>query len=179
MNRLFEAREFSSVADGTRVAPVFNAFDANSPALPPDAFGKASLALGEIRPGAASRPHLHPVVSQVTWVLEGSLLVRMKALSEAQDYELRVAAGQAVLTEPMTLLQLVNADRERTARTLYVVTPAYVSLPGADGYDDAVVLDQDWEFLAQSGFPMPQIDGDAVKRRRLAALERLRAIRAG
>jgi len=177
MNHLFEAGKFFSVPDGTRVAPLFNPFAANAPALPPDAFGTASLALGEIPPGVASRPHLHPVVSQIAWVLEGSLLVRMKGSSDTQAYELKVAAGQAVLTEPMTLLQLVNPDRRRPARTLYVVTPPYVSLP-EDGYDDAVVLEQDWEALAENGFPMPRIDLDAVGQRRLAALERLRAIRA-
>jgi hypothetical protein len=178
MNRVFEAREFFPVPDGTRVAPVFSPFDINQSGLPPGAFEEASVAVGEIPPGVASRAHLHPVVSQVTLVLEGNLLVRMKGLGETQAYELAVAAGQAVLTEPMTLLQLINPDRQRTVRTLYVVTPAYVSLPGADGYDDAVVLDEDWETLVQARSPAPRIDVDAVKQRRLAALARLHALKA-
>jgi hypothetical protein len=176
MNRLFTAERFFLVPDGTRVAPVFNPLDLNARELPIDLLQGASLALGEIAPGCASQPHLHPIVSQVTWVLEGELLVRMKGPGSGAAYELGVGRGEAVLTEPMTFIQLVNARHDAAARVLYVVTPAYVHAPGADGYDDAVVLSQTWEELAAAGFPLAWApDPEAAASRRALALERIRA----
>jgi len=81
-----------------------------------------------------------------------------------------------VLTEPMTFLQLVNPDALQAARVLYVVTPAYVYLPGENGYDDAVVFYASWDELARDGFSTLAIsDRDAIRRQRASAQDRLRA----
>jgi hypothetical protein len=174
MNRVFRPIQFFPLPDGTRVAPVLNPWDVNARELPGTALPGASLAVGEIPGGGSSKPHLHPIVSQVTWVLEGALVIRMKGLQDAGDYELELPAGAGVLTEPMTFFQLVNADTARVARVLYIVTPAYVYQPGEGGYDDAVVFEQTWEQLAAEGFPAGRVgDLEAVRRRRAAALEKL------
>lgn len=175
MQHIFQPGQFFVVADGTSVAPLLNPFDANATGVPAELLGGASLAVGEIAPASVSQPHLHPLVSQVTWVLSGHLRARMRS-ADAAPYELDVAAGQAVLTEPMTFLQLANPDPQRPLRLLYVVTPAYVHSPGPDGYEDAVVFEGSWEELAREGFPLERIgDREAIGRRRASALDRLRA----
>jgi hypothetical protein len=186
VNRVLRPLDFLSVADGTRLSCVLNPWDAHSSArpidlpLPIDRLGEMSIAMGEILPAAASKPHLHPIVSQVTWVLDGRLRARMKGPGETDPYELEASAGQAILTEPLTFLQLINADYEAVLRVLYVVTPAFVSLPGADGYDDAIVFDQTWEQLTQSGFhEAERVDTQSVRTQRELAQQRiLKAIRA-
>jgi hypothetical protein len=175
MNRVFEPLQFFALPDGTRVAPVLNPWDVNACAPPSESLPGASIAVGEIAGGQASKPHLHPIVTQVTWVVDGALRVRMKGSRDPQPYELNVVAGSGILTEPMTFLQVVNADEARVARVLYVVTPAYVHLPGADGYDDAVVFDLSWEELTAVGFPTGAIDLAEVARSRAMAVARLRA----
>ena len=179
MKRIFQCGPLFPIADGTSVSPVFNPWDINEGSLPLEAFEGASIAVGEIAAGGTSRPHLHPVVSQVTWLLEGALLVRMKNANTAEPYELVLEPGQAVLTEPMALLQLCNRSNARIARVMYAVTPAYVHVPGVDGYDDALVLDQSWESLARLGFQLPDIDLGTVRSRREAAQASLRLYKTG
>jgi hypothetical protein len=59
---------------------------------------------------------------------------------------------------------------------LYVVTPAYVYIPGEGGYDDAVVFEQSWEELTAAGFPIGAVDPVEVARtNRVNAVARLRA----
>jgi len=178
MQRIFEGKAMFPVADGTLVGPVLNFYDLNERGLPPEALAGASIATGEIPAGWASNPHLHPVVTQVTWLLAGRLRVRMKDPYVVAAYELTLRSGQAVLTEPMTFLQLVNPNPTRVARVLYVVTPAYVHLPGAGGYDDAIVFEQTWEALTHSGFPLPRIDADEIRWERARAQDRVRALKA-
>jgi hypothetical protein len=176
MNRVFEPQQFFALPDRTQVAPVLNPWDVNACALPRELLPGASIAVGEIAAGQACKPHLHPIVTQVTWVLDGALQVRMKGARDPHAYELNVAAGSAILTEPMTFLQLVNADETRVARVLYIVTPAYVHLPGADGYDDAVVFDLSWEELTAADFSVAASDLLATARgRRATAVARLGA----
>jgi glyoxylate utilization-related uncharacterized protein len=174
MNRVLRPAQFFALPDGTRVAPVLNPWDANACDLGEIPLSGASVAVGEIPSGGSSKPHLHPIVSQVTWVLEGALRIRMKGPQDPSGYELAAPAGSGVLTEPMTFFQLVNADSARTARVLYIVTPAYVYLPGEGGYEDAVALEQSWEQLAAAGFPTNQVgDLQALRRRRAAAVARM------
>jgi mannose-6-phosphate isomerase-like protein (cupin superfamily) len=173
MRRLFEAVQFFPVPDGTRVAPVLNPYDANAHSVRRDGLPGASLAVGELAPGCVSKPHLHPVVSQVTWVLEGAMLVRMKGPGDDQPYELQVSRGQGVLTEPMTFFQLVNPDPIQPARVLYVVSPAYVHLPEDDGYDDAVVFQETWEHLTARRFRVNGMDEvETARARRVRAMSR-------
>jgi hypothetical protein len=100
----------------------------------------------------------------------------MKEPSSPDPYELEVGRGAGVLTEPMTFLQLVNPDALQSARVLYAVTPAYVYLPGENGYDDAVVFDASWDDLAREGFSTLAIaDPDVIRLHRARAQDRLRA----
>jgi hypothetical protein len=178
MNRIFEPTQFFPLPDGTRVAPALNPWDINARDLPWDALPGASLAVGEIPGGCMSKPHLHPIVTQITWVLEGALRVRMKGSQDRQAYELHVAAGSGVLTEPLTFLQFLNPDATSMARVLYIVTPAYIYLPGEEGYDDALVFEQTWEQLAAAGFPLDATGNlDVVRARRARAMARLQAAR--
>jgi len=174
MDHVFRPARFFPLPDGTRVAPVLSPWDVDARGSGTAALPDASLALGEIPAGGVSKPHLHPLVSQVTWVLDGALRVRMKGLRDAGAYELHVPAGVAVLTEPMTFLQLVNVDTARVAKVLYMVMPAYVYAPGEHGYDDAVVFEQTWEQLAAEGFPTGRVgDVEAVRGRRAFCLQKL------
>lgn len=177
MQRIFQSKAMFPVADGTLVGPVLNSYDVNERGLPLEALPGASIATGEIAAGCASNPHLHPVVTQVTWLLAGALRVRMKHAHAAQPYELTLRRGQAVLTEPMTFLQLVNPHRTRVARVLYLATPAYVHLPGEGGYDDAIVFEQTWEKLVQDGFPQPRVESDEIRSKRAAAQDRIRTLK--
>ena len=179
MKRVLEPTQFFALPDGTEVAPVVNPWDLNALGLSLDCLPGTSVAMGRIAAGTATQPHLHPLVTQLTWLLEGRLRVRMKGARDAAPYELDLVAGQGALTEPMTFLQLVNPDAARIARVLYVATPAYVYLPGVDGYDDAVVLEQTWDELAKAGFPTDIAgDLDVTRARRARAMDRIRAARA-
>jgi hypothetical protein len=176
MNRVFEPVLFFPLPDGTWLAPVLSPWDVNARSMGQDALPGASIAVGEIAAASASKPHLHPIVTQVTWLLEGALRVRMKGRQDAAPYELNLAAGQGVLTEPMTFFQLVNPGAARAARALYVVTPAYVYVPGEEGYDDAVVYEQSWEELTAAGFPTGSVDPvEMARTKRATAVARLSA----
>src|SRR6266566_1622578 len=86
--------------------------DSESP-LPFDLLEGFSLSAGVIEPGSASKIHVMPFVTQVTFVRSGSLSVRMKGPREAHAYLLHAAEGQSVLTEPGEYLQLINRGKER------------------------------------------------------------------
>jgi hypothetical protein len=64
------------VPDGTRVYPFLSAADSTSD-LPLEPFSGASVALGELRPGQASKIHLHPLVTMMVWVVSGRLSLRL------------------------------------------------------------------------------------------------------
>ena len=127
--------------DGTEVDAFLNpADDAGVRPLPtiPDSLG---LAAGRIRAGVTSAIHVHPVVTQVTYVVSGSLTVRMRDTDDAEPHELEVEAGAAFVTEPGTPLQLSN-DTDEDVHVLYVTSPAYLSVrdEGRPIYDDAILL---------------------------------------
>jgi hypothetical protein len=132
-----------------------------------------------IDPKSCSKIHVMPFVTQVTFVRSGNLVVRMKGPHDAGHYTSPIlAAGQAVLTEPGSFFQLINEGFER-CDVLYIVSPAYVFEMGPDGsplYDDAVVLDEDWDGLAAAGWrgarPMPTREDRAAALRRLAERKR-------
>jgi len=171
MNRIFSIGSPSPIPDGTLLSPLLNPKDSES-GLPFDLLDGFSLAAGVIDPGARSRVHLIPFSTQVTFVLAGSLAVKMKGPDDARPYTLSLKAGQAVLTEPGVFLQLINEGTER-CETLYIVSPAYVfeAHPGGEpSYDDSVVLDEDWDDLAKAGWrasrpmPTPTERADAMQR---------------
>ena len=179
MKRIFQPTQYFALPDGTGVAPVLNPWDGDADGLPLDCLPGVSLAAGKIAPGSSSKPHLHPLVTQVTWLIEGALRIRMKGARDAMPYELDLAAGQGVLTEPMTFLQLLNPDAMRAARVFYVVAPAFINLSGPAGYHDAIVFDRTWDELASAGFPTEAAGSlDAVRAQRARAIDRIRAMRA-
>ena len=162
MNRVFRIAAPYRVPDGTLISGFLNCKDNNS-GLPFDLLEGMSIAAGTIEPGTRSKLHVMPFVTQVTFVRRGNLLVKMKAPQDSQPYALRLTPDEAVVTLPHTLFQLIN-DGSEPCEVLYIVSPAYVFETSADGvrYDDAVVLNEDWDALAASRWeisaPMPSME---------------------
>lgn len=149
MNQLFTINNFTRVPDGTLVAPFLNSKDSNS-GLPVDLLDDISIAAGVIEPGVSSKIHVMPLVTQITFVLQGKINICMKDALNDTPYSQTLGPQQAIITEPGTFFQLIN-DSAKPCQVLYIVSPAYVFLLAANGeliYDDAIVLDEDWAALA-------------------------------
>ena len=174
--RMFQATKGFKVADETYVYPFLNANDVKS-GLTPDLFDAFSLAIGEIEPGCASKIHVHPLVTQVTMVLDGRLEVRLRDETARDPYNVQLAQHQAVLVRPGAFLQLINASRF-PCRTLYIVGPSYVFDVDDEGqvrYEDAIVLDESWDELEALGWDPPRLnEAQVTMQTRSAALERIR-----
>ena len=123
MQQVFKAIDWLQVPDTTWLSPFLNPKDVNS-GLDSALLGAFSLAMGKIRPGQPSTVHVHPLSTQVTMVLEGTLDIRMRD-PERKPYTVHLGPDEAALVEPGTFLQLVNPG-DATSRVLYVVGPAYV-----------------------------------------------------
>ena len=180
MNSVFSITEPFRVPDGTWVSPFLNAKDSQSD-LPFDLLDGFSLAAGMIDPNSCSAIHVMPFVTQVTFVRSGSLAVKMKGPDDTEPYILRLAAEEAVLTEPGAFFQLINEGTE-SCEVLYIVSPAYVFEMSAEGavlYDDAVVLDVGWDDLAATGWRTARSMATAEQRaeamRRLSETKRKKA----
>jgi mannose-6-phosphate isomerase-like protein (cupin superfamily) len=175
MNRIFRPRGFLKVPDGTEVSAVLNATDSSQSDVPWGALGNMSIAAGRIEPGTASAIRVHAVVTQVTYVVSGTLSVRMQDEGDDQPYELHLAPGDAVLATPLTLFQIQNRGNS-VAEVLYLVSPPYVSeMMGQDvAYDDAVILGTTWKSPATASAPNTY----EVRAARSEALRRL-AVRKG
>jgi len=148
MQRLFTVQKGNRVPDGTVVYPFLNCQDSTSN-LPRDLLEDFSLAFGEIAPQQQSKIHVMPLVTHVTLVLQGQLVVRMRDRDQPWPYSLLLTAEQAVLTRRGTFLQLSNSTSE-PCRVLYIVSPAYLFLMDEEGrvvYDDSIVLNEDWAEL--------------------------------
>ena len=175
MNRIFSAGEGFPVPDGTIVHSVLD------PAALSRSTGEwmedISIAVGHIAPHTTSKIHLHAVVNQVTWVLSGELTVKMKDPRADVPYTLDVSGEQAVITRPGTFFQLVNRS-DADCRVLYIVTPAFVFETDAGGkvvYNDALVLDHEWDDLAAMGWTLPDLaEIETIHAARREAQERLR-----
>jgi hypothetical protein len=171
VNRVFKIQEGIKVPDGTTVYPFLNSKDASSN-LRWDLLEGFSMAGGDIDPHSQSKIHVMPLVTQVTMLLEGDLTIRMKDSSVPRTYDILLAPQQAVLTQPGTFFQLINPTPSR-CRALYVVSPAYLFDISEDGrvlYDDAIVLDEDWEELARMGWePLALQAAPAMTESRIAA----------
>ncbi len=175
MNHIFTANKSFPVPDGTWVAPLLGPnVSEGGRTIWMDGF---NMARGEIPAGIHSKIHVHPVVTQVTWVQSGKLTVKMKDPHSGEPYELNLTSGQAVLTEPGTFFQLVNSSKE-SCHVLYIVHPAFLFEVNAKGdvtYNDAIVLEEDWKSLAQKNWRIPQLANvETIKARRSAAAERLK-----
>lgn len=172
MNRVFSISAPFHVPDGTLVSPFLNAKDSES-ALPFDILNGFSIAAGVIPPKVASKIHIMPFVTQVTFVRSGVLTVRMKSPLDHDAYQLDASAGDAILTEPKVLFQLINSGAE-ACEVLYIVSPAYVFEMSNDRnvlYDDSLVLQEDWNDLAGANWQLSQ--ALPIFAQRQAALQRL------
>jgi len=147
LKKMFSAGKGVQVPDGTRVFSLLNCRDSTS-GLPGNLLEDFSLAAGEIEPYRHSKIHVMPLVTQVTFVLQGELEAWMKDAEQLAPYSLRLEAEQAILTRPGTFLQFRNNTRA-PCRVLYIVSPAYVFLmeEGRIVYDDSIVLEEDWKEL--------------------------------
>jgi mannose-6-phosphate isomerase-like protein (cupin superfamily) len=174
MQQVFKAIDWLQVPDTTWLSPFLNAKDVNS-GLDSELLGAFSLAMGMIRPGQPSTVHVHPLSTQVTMVLEGTLDIRMRDPSR-EPYTVRLGPDQAALVEPGTFLQLVNPG-DATSRMLFVVGPAYVFEQRGEEvvYDDSIALSQEWEEIADGS---PEWLGDVWRERSgFAGVEEMRAAR--
>jgi quercetin dioxygenase-like cupin family protein len=181
MKRVFRPGDFFTVPDGTEVSAFLNATDSTIADIPSDVPEGMSIAAGRIAPGARSKIHVHPAVTQVTYVLSGDLTVKMKGATDAQPYVLEAAAGSAVISEPGALLQLCN-ESEQSVEVLYIVAPSYVLEVDDDGqvvYDDSVLVAEDWSALDPDDWDA--YAGEEARRdaraQRVEALDRLAASR--
>ena len=139
MNVVFEPGEFVAARDGTEIAPFLNPMDAAAGVVLPGNSNKVSVAAGRLRPAVASAIHVHPIVTQIAYVVRGCLTVQTLESGQCSPHELAVEAGAAVVTLPGQPVRFRN-DTQADVTVLYIVTPGYVS---DDAYDDAVLLD-DW-----------------------------------
>ena len=80
MNQLFRIGNTFQIPDGTMVSPFLNAKDVLSD-LPFDLLDGFSIAAGEIPSSVKSKIHIHPVVTQVTFVCEGKITITMSEAS--------------------------------------------------------------------------------------------------
>ncbi|HSA89480.1 MAG TPA: hypothetical protein VLF42_06215 [Burkholderiales bacterium] len=164
--------------DGTRVYPFLNPADSTND-LPPELSPGASVALGEVRPGHASKIHMHPFVTMIVWVMSGRLSLRLKDKQSRTPYTLRLRAGEGALALPGTFLQLLNGSRT-SCRVLYIASPAYVFLKVKRKilYDDAIVVDAGWDELARLRWRAATASTlAALRAARVRALRRLRTLK--
>jgi mannose-6-phosphate isomerase-like protein (cupin superfamily) len=182
MQKVFQPRGYFKVPDGTEVSPFLNATDVSQDDVPWNALGDLSIASGRIGPYVHSSVHMHPIVTQVTYVVSGSLTVRMMDPGAPEAYQLSADPGSAVITRPGTLFQLLN-DSDTIAEVLYIATPSYVF--EAEGetvkYDDAVIVADTWQDLvaADYEFPALKVHPEEVRKSRAESLGRLAKRRAG
>jgi mannose-6-phosphate isomerase-like protein (cupin superfamily) len=163
MNRVFGPQEFFPVPDCTLVSPFLNPMDSNS-GLPRDLGATFSLAAGTIEAHGESKIHVHPHVVQVTYVLKGTLKIKLKDPSTEEPYVLALESAQAAVVGPGTFLQLINPGGV-PASVLYVVGPPYVfemDDAGSVVYDDAVVLDEDWDQLSSLHWAPPRLRDEST-----------------
>jgi mannose-6-phosphate isomerase-like protein (cupin superfamily) len=173
LRKIFSIGKGIQVPDSTKVFPLFNCRDFSS-SLPGNLLQDFSLAVGEIEPGRQSKVHVMPLVTQVTFVIQGKLEVWMKDTDQLDPYSLRLEAEQAILTQRGTFLQFRNLTG-LPCRVLYIVSPAYIFLmeEGRVAYDDSVVLEEDWEELEKMNWKPAKLRSlDSIRKDRQAAKER-------
>ncbi len=148
MKRVFKAGQYFTVPDGTEVSPFLNASDVMQVDVPWGLLGEMSIASGRMRSGVHSWVHIHPAVTQVTYVTGGRLTIRMKERDALEPYDLNVATGHAVVSEPGTLFQLRN-DSGEDAEVLYIVSPSY-AFEGEEGKPHGTTTQSWWPRLGRS-----------------------------
>jgi hypothetical protein len=178
VRRIFRRGRGAVAPDGTRVYPFLSPADSTSD-LPLELFSGASVALGELRPGQASKIHMHPLVTMMIWVVSGRLSLRLKDRQSSAPYTLRLRAEDGAVALPGTFLQILN-EAAAPCRVLYVASPAYVFLKMRRKilYDDAIVLDAGWDELMRLRWRPAAIPKLAAMRTaRARALRKLSTLR--
>ncbi len=174
MNRVFSVAEPILLPDGTLLSEIVGPATFSREKIV--AASDVSVALGLIRGSSASEIHIHPIVSQVTFVVSGSLKIKMKGPSDAHPYLVQLKARQSVLTQAGTFFQLIN-DTDSDCEALYIVGPPFVFETDSAGnvlYNDALVLGKDWEALAQKKWDyLSSTDFEHLKNTRVESLKRL------
>jgi hypothetical protein len=179
MQHVFRITSGFMVPDETIVYPFLNSKDAKS-RIPWDISNLTSLAIGLIAPFTSSRIHVHPIVTLITWVIQGQLTIKMKDKDNPKPYELEIGPEQAALIAPGTIIQHINST-DMICRAIYIVSPAYVYLPTSDattGYDDAIILYRDWDTLAKQDWALPELaDLASIEISRASAITRLQEMK--
>lgn len=171
MNKIFCVGEGFKVPDGTIVHSVLDPKLTNQCGA--EWVDEVSIALGVIPANTTSKIHVHPLVTQITWVLSGKLTVKMKDCKVHEPYVLNLSQEQSVVTKPGTFFQLINSS-DKGCSVLYIVSPAFIFESNDKGdvvYNDALVLDRDWSDLPRI------IEIDAIKKRRDESKKRLNAMK--
>ena len=126
MNKLFEIQEFFPIPDGTLLSPFLNSKDANSD-LPFDLVDEFSIAGGEIKAGVKSEIHVLPLVTQVTFVLDGSVTIKMQGEEDSEPYTQEVGRNQAAFTPPGTCINLSIMALNRVTLSILSARRIYIS----------------------------------------------------
>lgn len=175
-DRVYKIEEGIQVPDKTMVFPIIGPRQQQLAGL--EIADYLSLAMGELEHDEKSSIHVHPLVAHLTWVMSGSLQVKMKDKENEEAYTLNIDPMQAVYTAPGTFFQLINRGVD-TCKILYQVAPAFVfdiTKEGEVRYNDAIVLhDYTWDKLKAMHWKIPELDLDLeqLKRERQAAIDRM------
>jgi len=82
-----------------------------------------NLAEGRI-PAGEWGVHAHASLEQVSYILEGEVIVRTRDPSDEETRSVRLTAGQAIVTLPAQSLSFAN-EQETPARVLFICVPPY------------------------------------------------------
>ena len=158
MNHLFSISPGFPVPDGTTVHEIVSPRQLSRAGLRPN--DGLSVALGDLPANTRSNVHVHPIVWQFSWVIDGTLKVIMKDYESREPYPLNVPTQHGVLSEPGTFFQLIN-DGPSFCRVLYIVGPAFVFETDDEDrvkYNDAIVLPYSWEELRKQNWKPAELD---------------------
>lgn len=174
MRQVFKVEEGVVVPDGTVVHPIIGPRQMTEAGI--GMFEEMSLALGHLPPNTISDIHIHPFCNHLTWVLSGSLTVKMKDPSFPDPYELTFDERELVLTRAGTYFQLIN-NSDTLVETLYGCGPAFVFELNENGditYNDQIVPGKTWEELAEMKWQLEEMqDLEELRRERNAAIKRM------
>jgi len=158
--------------DNTFLSAIFSNNDISN-----EFMDKLSIAKGRIAASSSSKIHFHPIVTQVTYVLSGSLEVIMKNKKDKVSYKAYLNPGESIITEPNTFFQLVN-NTTTNCEVLYIVNPAFLfelneSLDEVV-YNDAFIFEESWEELSSKNWMHDIVSNDTGYFEKLRKASKLR-----
>jgi len=160
MKQTFEPKEMFRIPDGTLLSPFLNPKDSMSN-LPFDLIDGFSMAKGIIEKNTSSKIHVHPHVDQVTFVLSGNIILKMKGDQDEKPYDVPLSVNQSAISIGGEFFQLVNPYNE-DCHVLYIVSPAYLFEKNDDDviYDDSIILLQTWDELKKLDWSLPELKAE-------------------